>query len=274
MPCYRAAQPLNSILQPRDLDLFRALARGPLTVHQIQRISTTFSLPYPSVRRLQRRLRILTGDGLLRRHWYATPGPGAVAYYTLSLTAERIVTGDALPRIWRPIGISRQNHVRCLQDFLVHTFSEAFRVGIEVTDFAAEDTLELAVGERKVRPDAAFSLIGVGLPSRRYYIEIDNGTEPVRSDKRRDSFEKKLLTYEALRDSGERFRVLGVVTTSQARTNHLLTLAAAIARDSGRTLFYAIHIADYLAAEDVLRKQVFRDHRGRVVSLMPSLAPR
>jgi hypothetical protein len=258
----------------RDLDLFRALARGPLTVRQVLKLSQTFSAPFPSTRRLQRRLHTLALAGLLRQWWYATEGPGGSAYYTLSPESARLLAGDEEPpaRTYSPIGISRQFHTQRLQEFLVHTSAAAHRAGIAFTDFSPENALELEVGEKRLFPDAAFSLIVPGLPVLRYFVEIDTGTEPIHSEKPRDSFQKKLQFYEELRDTGERFRVLGIVTSSPARVDHIIAAAARLARQPGRTVFFGIHLDDYLAQENPLHQPQFRNHRGESIALVPTLS--
>lgn len=272
--CYPDIQPVASLVTNRDVDLFRALARGPLTVQQVLKLSTTFSAPFPSTRRLQRRLQNLSAAGLLRQHWYATEGPGGTAYYTLSPQSARLLTGENTPpaRTYSRVGISRQFHTQCLQEFLVHTRTAAHGTGVEFTDFYPEHALELVAGEKRLRPDAAFSLIVPDLPVQRYFIELDNGTEPVSSQKTRDSFQRKLQFYEDLRDTGERFRVLGIVSNGQARLDHLVALAATLARKPGRTVFYGVRLDDYLAEDDPLHHPLFRNHHGEFVALAPPLS--
>ena len=216
----------------------------------------------------------LATAGLLRRWWYATQGPGGISYYTLSPESARLLAGEEAPppRYYSPIGVSRHFHTQCLQEFLVHTNASAHRGGILVTDFAPENALELAVGMKRLCPDAAFSLVVPELPTLRYYVEIDTGTEPVRSDKPRDSFQRKLEFYERLRDTGQRFRVLGIVTNGSARVDHLLELAAQVVHQPRRTVFYAIQLDDYLAQEHPLQAACFRNHRGDFVALVPPLS--
>src|SRR5688572_17651436 len=91
--CYPAIRPVASLVTPRDFDPFRVLALGPLTASQILKISATFAVPFPSTRRLQRRLHILGVAGLLRQWWYATEGPGGSCYYTLSPQSSRLLCG-------------------------------------------------------------------------------------------------------------------------------------------------------------------------------------
>src|SRR5438128_184686 len=111
---------MATLLTPRDLDLFHALEGGPLTVRQILKLSTTFGSPFPSKRRLQRRLRTVANAGLLQQWRYATEGPGIEAYYTLSPRSYRLLYEDASPPprlACGPVGISRQRHTRFLADF-------------------------------------------------------------------------------------------------------------------------------------------------------------
>lgn len=263
------------VLNPRDLALFHALQSGPLTVRQLLKISLTFPAPFTSERRLQDRLRILTTAGLLQRWPYATGDRSAVYYYTLPTATCRLLSGDDL-RITKAqgaVGISRQHHTRCLADFRVHTLVAARASGIAVTEVYRENALRLDVNDKSLYPDLAFTLISPAGQVLRFFVEMDNGTEPITSPRERDSWQKKLAFYEALQDAcGYRFRVLGIVTRSPTRLNHIIATAAAMSRNPQRSLFLGACLEYYLANDGPLENPCFLDHRGQAVPLVA--APR
>src|SRR5207249_1428495 len=98
--------------------------------------------------------------------------------------------------------------------------------GVNLGDFARENTLRLSTGEEHLYPDAAFALSTLERPPFTFYVELDNSTEPLASPRTCDSWQRKLQFYERLQDQSPfRFRVLAVVTRSVHRMDHLLTLA-------------------------------------------------
>lgn len=259
------------ILKPRDLAIFQALNGGPLTVRQLLKLSVTFPGAFTSERRLQDRLLILTLGGLLLRWPYATGDRSAAYYYTLSTTACRLLHGDdARPaRGQGAVGIARQHHTRCLADFRVHTFVAAHATSAAVTDVCRENALRLEVNDKSLFPDFAFTLNTSGGQALRFFVEMDNGTEPITSPRERDSWQKKLAFYEALQDTcGYRFRVLGIVTRSAARLDHIIATAAAMSHNPQRSLFLGTCLENYLADEHPLENACFLDHRGQAVALV------
>jgi len=141
------------------------------------------------------------------------------------------------------------------------------------TDFHRENTLRLDVDGKSLFPDCAFTLLAPGRGPLKFFVELDNGTEPMTSPRERDSWERKIRLYEALQDrSGERFRVLGIVTRSAERLRHMLATAAAAARNPQRSLVYGSTLSAYLTQTDPLAARCFLDHRGNAVALVP--APR
>src|SRR6267142_4637579 len=79
------------LVTPRDIDLFQALDRCPLTVRQLLKLSATFVYPFTTERRVQERLHRLCAAGRVRRWLYATAGRGALSYYTLSLRGFQVL---------------------------------------------------------------------------------------------------------------------------------------------------------------------------------------
>src|SRR5204863_3778262 len=128
----------NVSLTLRDISLFTAVERCPLTVRQLRALSVTFRSSFGSDRRLQDRVAILTEAGLLNRFRYAAAEVAGQYYYTLSPESYRLLHGqDALlPSVgmFREVGISRHNHTRMLADFIVQTFVTAHRDYVQVED--------------------------------------------------------------------------------------------------------------------------------------------
>lgn len=258
----------------RDMDLFTALERCPLTVRQIQKLSVTFHSSYSSERRLQDRLMLLTRADLLRRYRYAaTDAPGRY-YYTLSPGSYRLLHGDEPPSggLFHEVAVARQHHTHRLADFIVHTVIGAHAAGVEVKDFSRENTLKLSTADDHLYPDSAFTLTANQRAPFTFYVELDNSTEPLASPRERDSWRRKLQFYERLQDqSPGRFRVLGIVTKSPKRVSNMLTLAAAVARNPQRSLLYGVFLPEYREEPNPLTAPIFTDHRGLQVALWPSL---
>ena len=131
----------NLISDDRDLDLFTAVERCPLTVRQLRALSVTFHGSFDSDRRLQDRVAILTEAGLLNRYWYASVEAAREYYYMLT-PESCLLHGQDVPLpsmgMFREIGIARHNHTRLLADFIVHTFVSAHREGVEIEGFYRE----------------------------------------------------------------------------------------------------------------------------------------
>ena len=271
--------PARRFVTPRDIEILAALERTPLTVRQLQKLSATFALPFGSERRIQERLLALADAGRVQRRLYAVASRGgAPSYYQLTLLGYRILHGEgtAAPsrRAFKEVGVAHQHHTRCLAEFLVHTFVCAHGSSIAVEDFYRENALRLDAGQRTLFPDSAFQLRLPRAEAFNYLVELDNGSERIRSQKDVESWETKIRLYEALQDSTpRRFRVLVVCTRSQERLRHILDAAAALAGNPRRSLFYGIHLQDYLAQSDALRERCFRDHSGAAVAAMPQTSP-
>lgn len=264
----------NSRITLRDIDLFASLDRSPLTVRQLRAISRSFPSPFGSDRRMQDRLVQLTRAGLLRRHRYATTEGIGQYYYTLSPESYRLLHGmhAVLPSagVFQEIGVSRQHHTHCLAEVIVRTVTAAAEAGVQVEEFRRENSLRLMLDDESLYPDCAFTLRIPERPGFTFYVELDNSTEPLASPRAHDSWLKKLRFYEKLQDGRtERFRVLGIVTKSPQRLDHLVALAAAEARNTQRSLFYGVDLRDYLTHPTPLFSTIFRDHRGQPASILP-----
>ena len=136
-------------------------------------------------------------------------------------------------------------------------------------DFYRENTLKLRVGDEALCPDGSFTLHTQDRRNLHFFIELDNSTERVRSDKDADSWQRKLRLYEALQDQlPRRFRVLVITTRSSDRLDHILSLASETARNPARALVYGVHLERFLDCAEPLKAPCFLDHRRRPVSLV------
>ena len=260
------------LVTPRDNDLFAALERCPLTVRQLLSVSATFAYPFTSERRVQERLQKLCAAGRLRRWFYATAGHGALGYYTLSLEGYRLLHGpDArLPGrgLFRQIGVARQRHSLALAEFLVHLGVSAHRDQVEIGNFQRENEAPLRLGNETLYPDSAFDLIASEATPFRFALEIDNGTESVRSLESLDTWQRKISFYERFQDAeAERFRVLAVTTGGSKRLESILSCARSQARNPRRSLILGITLAEFQAETQPLSACCFRDHQGRTESI-------
>jgi hypothetical protein len=262
-----------TLITPRDLDLLDALDRCPLTARQLLKLSATFVQPFTQERKVRARLQVLAESGRVKAFPYAVAGRGQPSYYTLTRQGFRMLHGtDVEPpgkRPFGPVAIAHQQHTFALAEFLVHLAVAAHRAGMRLTNFARENEVCLSSGDDRIYPDAPFSLEGQG-PPLHFNLELDNGTERIRSPKEIASWEKKIRVYEAVQDrSASRFRVLAVSARRHGRIPHILGAAATLARDPRRSLVYGVALADFLALEEPLTTPCFLDHRGRSVSLVP-----
>jgi len=261
------------LLTARDLEILVALDRCPLTVVQLLKLSQAFARPFTDERRVRERMLVLCTAGRVRRWLYATAGAGAQGYYRLTPLGYCLLHGsEAVPPVKRhfsPVALAHQHHTCRLADFVVHTAVAAHRAGIAFTGYYGENTVRLQVGEESLWPDASFQLVLPGGAAFGYFLEVDNSTERVRSDKDQDSWRRKILLYDRFQDScGKRFRVLVATTRSRERLRHILDTAAETVQNRNRRLLYGIYLPAYLQEQDALRVPCFRDHLGRPTALL------
>ena len=189
-------------LTPRDVALFEALDRHPFTTDQLYRLSATFAEPFTQERLIRRRLQQLREAGLLQSWPLATVGRGgAPHYWKLTRASYQWLQGEeaALPsrRFFEAIAPGHHHHTRSLGEFLVQTMVGAHRQGIAVRHFARENSVTLEAGGFIVVPDCAFQLHTPDGRLFHFCVELDNGTERVRSRLDVESIERKLRGYDA-----------------------------------------------------------------------------
>ncbi|MCA9076569.1 MAG: hypothetical protein KDA93_16210 [Planctomycetaceae bacterium] len=275
---------LQTKIGPRDIEILTALDRCPLTTSQLRMLSESFEQPFAEEGNLRRRLRALKQSDLVRSWSYATANDGrSPHYHKLSRDGYRLLYGEDahLPkrRYFEAISPGHHHHTQSLAEFLVHTIVTGHRQGIELRQYARENTLKLEADGYVLYPDAAFQLLSSDGRSFNFVVEVDNGTERVRSRQDVESIERKLRGYDRHQSQFDaldpaRYMVMFVTTRSQARLQHILDLAAMVQSNPQRTVFVGVELSTFLSCPNPFRDAVLTDHRGLKRSLIPiSQAP-
>ena len=270
-------------ITPRDLDLFTAIDRHPLTAEQLLKLSETFVEAFTDVRLLRRRLRQLREAGFIQDWPYATAARGGSPHYwKLTRGGYRLLHGEdaVVPtrRYFEAIAPGHHPHTQAIGDFLVHLLVAVYREGSQLRHFARENATKIEAGEFTLYPDCAFQIVHDGQPFN-FLVEVDNSTESVRSKAETESIERKLRGYDLHQsryaaNDPSRYVVLFITTRSTARLNHILDLAALIQNNRQRRVFVGAGLTEFLSCENPLRRPILRDHRGLKLSLVPQVRPR
>ena len=106
-------------------------------------------------------------------------------------------------------------------------------------------------------------------------MELDNGTERIRSPQDIESIERTLRGYDLHQSSTPsfdhgRFVVLFVTTRSSERLGHILQAATRILRNPRRTLFLGVTLSEFLNHDMPLTAPLFMSPTGRQQSLVPN----
>lgn len=270
---------LQTKIGPRDIEMLTALDRSPLSTSQLRLLSESFEQPFAEEGNLRRRLRGLKQSNLIRSWPYATANDGrSPHYHKLTRDGYRLLYGEDvhLPkrRYFEAISAGHHHHTRCMADFLVQTIVTGYRQGIELRHYARENSLKLETDGYILYPDAAFQLVTPDERSFNFLIEVDNGTERVRSKQDVESIERKLRGYDRHQSQFDaldpaRYMVLFVTTRSQARLQHILDLAALVQSNPQRTVFVGVELSTFLSCPNPFRDAALTDHRGLKRTLIP-----
>ncbi|QDT64082.1 replication-relaxation family protein [Calycomorphotria hydatis] len=275
---------------PRDLELLTALDRSPLTPAQLCRLSATFAQPFHDENNLRRRLRLLSDSGLVRSWPYALINDGrAPCYFKLTRDGYRLLYGVDAPlprrRYFEEINHGHHHHTFALAELIVHLAVQGHRQGIELCHFARENSVKLEADGFTLYPDCAFQLRSKdGGPHANdscrfnFTVELDNGTERVRSTHDIESIERKLRGYDRHQGQFEardprRYMVLLITTRSAQRLEHMLSVADAVMHNRQRTCFLGCTLSEWLEG-NLFREPLLRDHRGLRKTLIPMLPSR
>lgn len=229
-----------------------------------------FHEPFTSDSRLRHVLRRLVAAKWVTASPYAVASRGgSPVYYKLTRAGYRIAFGDEVPtpkrRYFEPIGIALHQHTRALADVLVHLIVSAHDSGIRIEQYQRENSLRLDSGSDHIFPDASFALRTPGRQPVRFMLELDNGTERIRSTRDVESIERKIRVYDLCQSSleafdPERFVVLFVTTRGKERVQHILETAASVVSNRHRKLICAIDSRTVLQQDDPIFDPCFLDH--------------
>lgn len=266
------------IIGPRDVELLTLIDQHPFTADQILQISETFPHPFTHVRLLRRRLSQLRGRGLVKSFPYAIlSNGGSPHYWKLTRDGWKFLNGKHLAtpkrRYFEATSPGHHFHTLSLAQLLTHLLIQAHRQGVELRHFARENSLKLEAAPFTLFPDCAFQLVTPDGRTFNLVVELDNGTERVRSKLDVESIERKLRGYDAHQSQfealdPERYLVLFVTTRSQQRLKHILDLAAMVMQNPQRTVFIGSDLKTFLE-NNPFRQPMFHDHRGLKRNLIP-----
>ena len=264
---------------PRDLEILFALDCTPLTTSQLCILSETFNAPFRNEHNLRRRLRKLAQSGLVKSWPYAMVNSGrSPRYFKLTRDGYRLLYGrDArLPqrRYFEEVSHGHHHHQYALAEALVKLAHSGHREGVTVKQFARENSIKLQIGGFTMYPDCAFQLVRSDGRKFHFIVELDNGTERVRTQRDVESIERKLRGYDVHNaqfdaHDPERYLVLFITTRSQQRVTSILNAAAAVTTQPGRTVFLACSLKT-LQEANPFQDAIFADHRGLKRTLLPT----
>lgn len=268
----------TAIIGPRDIDILTALDRCPLTPAQLCRLSATFTQRFTDEGNLRRRLRTLSASGLLQKFPYAICRDGRTPdYWKLTPEGYRVLYGSdaAQPkrRYFQAIRPGHHHHTFCLAETVVHLCVTAHANGCHIVHFARENSVEFRADPFVVYPDCAFLIRRSDGRTFPFVVELDNGTERVRSKQDTESIERKLRSYDLHQAKYEahdpnRYLVLFITTRSEQRLKHILEAAGQIMVQPQRRVFFGVDLKQLLKV-DPFRTEVLEDHRGLKRLLVP-----
>lgn len=263
----------------RDLDVLTAIDAFPMTAAQLLEYSQTFAVPFTQARLVQRRLHILEQSDYVRSWPYALASNGrSPSYYKLTRIGYRILHGQSCVfpkrRYFEPISDAHHYHTRRLADFLIRLAVTGQRQGISLRRFARENSVRIEGEGFTVYPDAAFQLAAPGGRAFNFVVELDNGTERVRSKQDVESISRKIRGYDTHQSEfdafdSRRYVVLFVTTRSQLRLTHILRTARDLMRNPQRLVFLGIDLESFLKSANPITTSCFCDHRGKRFPLVP-----
>ena len=284
LSCYRrgsmgATRTKNNRLTERDYDILRLLDRTPASTALILKAGSCFAEPFEDQRRVRERMQALAAGGWVRSSPMATTSRRAANWHRLTPDGYRLLYGadGMLPHktMFMPMPPSRQEHTLWLAEVIVETMVAAEQSLLAINDFRRENSVVLTLGSETLKPDGSMQLVTADSRQANFFIELDNGTEPVRSPQQRQSIERKMRFYERLQDGAlaswkrgdrkrppPRFRVL-FFTRSFERQKYMLWTARQVAANPDRRLCLGVSIAEYLSDPNPLRSPLALDHHGR-----------
>lgn len=275
------AKTLQIRIGPRDIDLLQDIDRCPMTAEQLFQLSVASERPFRSLPDLRRRLRQLKAAKMLNCWPYAIATTGrSPLYFKLTRDGFRFLYGEAypLPRRRHFEAMSpghHHHHTLSLSTLLVHLVTHAAKEGHTIENYARENSVKLTADPFIIYPDGAFVLRRNDGKAFPFCIELDNGTERVRSKQDVECIERKLRGYDAHQSQfatfdDDRYLVLLVTTRSRQRLDNMLSLAGSIMSQPQRTVFIGASL-DALLEVNPFETSVFEDHRHLRRTLIPKV---
>lgn len=272
------AKTLHIRIGPRDIDLLQNIDRCPMTTEQLFQLSVASGRPFRSLPDLRRRLRQLKVAKMLNCWPYAIATTGrSPLYFKLTREGFRFLYGEDYPlprrRHFESISPGHHHHTLSLSSLLVHLVTHAAKHGHTIENYARENSVKLTAAPFVIYPDGAFVLRRNDGKAFPFCIELDNGTERVRSKQDVECIERKLRGYDAHQSQfatfdADRYVVLLVTTRSKQRLDNMLSLASGIMSQPQRTVFIGASL-DALLKVDPFETAVFEDHRSLKRMLIP-----
>lgn len=270
----------NTNIGPRDIEILTALDRTPLTPAQLCRLSQTFSVPFFDEHNLRRRLRRLADSCLIRSWPYAMVTDGrSPQYFKVTREGYRLLYGSDAAlhrrRYFEEISHGHHQHTYALAETIVQIAVCGHERGVVLNQFARENSVKLEANGFAMFPDCAFRVETSDDRGFNFVVELDNGTERVRTKQDVESIERKLRGYDAHQsqfaaNDPKRYVVLFVTTRGSGRLHNIMSLADAVMSNRHRTVFIGTGL-DVLRASDPFSDAIFEDHRGLKRTLIPQL---
>ncbi len=259
-------------ISQRDIELLTFLDQSPFTANQLFEVCSTLARPFGNPQNLRRRLRELSQANLIRSFPYAIATNGrSPNYCKLTRNGFQVLYGHncQMPkrRYFEAIGDAHHHHTNSLAEFLVKLETSCHQAGFILQRVSRENSICLQAGAHRLFPDCTFQ---IATPSKTYnfVVELDNGTERVRSNRDVESIERKIRGYDLhqanlLSSDQRRFVVLFVTTRSSVRLDNMMNAVRECVQNLDRTLFLGTDLASFVASTNPLHGKAWTDHHGR-----------
>lgn len=175
-------------------------------------------------------------------------------------------------RYFEAIAPGHHHHTSSLSEFIVHVSCLAHEHGWVIQELARENSVRIDVQGMTLFPDACFQL---ATPERsvNFIVELDNGTERVRTERDVESIQRKVRGYDLHASQHpvghpSRYFVLFVTTRSQTRVHNIASVTHDTMQNSQRSLFLTTNLDEFLSTSDLLDDRVFVGNSGRRRSLV------
>ena len=279
--CFRYMAKQNTVaLTSRDMEILTSLDRTPLTPKQLQVVSQSFQRPFANETLARRRLGRLRDAGFARSFPYSLVSEGrAPKYWKPTRTGYRLLYGSdcKLPsrRYFSEVSIGNHFHTHAIAEVVSHLIACGQKHGVVMNQYVRENVVVFEANRRRVLPDAAFRLVSETQPDRPYsfVLELDNGTERVRTARDVESIERKIRGYDAhqsqfKRDDPDRYLVLFITTRSESRLGRVLASCSELIENPNRSLFLGTTLSSLLNS-DPFSAPVFKSNNGLKRVLLP-----